>query len=303
MLYCVVIPVNKNTCVKSVNKAELFIRNMRRDELDILVDWAAAEGWNPGLSDAGIFWATDPDGFIAAEIAGEMVGGGSIISYGGQYGFMGFFIMHPDHRGRGLGNLLWHERLQRLISRLQKPAIIGMDGVFDMQAYYTRGGFEFSGRDLRFEGRGQYFPDQEGVIGLDGIPFEEVDTYDQAHFPAPRSVFLRRWIDQPGAHARAMLSDGQLSGYGVIRPCRHGHKIGPLFANDAEIADRLFRTLSTQVAGESIFLDVPECNPAAIELARRYQMEEVFGCAKMYFGPRPVLAEQEIFGVTTFELG
>ncbi len=141
-----------------MDNAELVIRNMQREELDTLVDWAAAEGWNPGLADAEIFWATDPEGFIAAELDGVMVGGGSIVSYGGRYGFMGFFIIHPDHRGKGLGNTLWHARLQRLIGRLQKPAVIGMDGVFDMQAYYAKGGFKFSCRDLRYETVAQTFP-------------------------------------------------------------------------------------------------------------------------------------------------
>ena len=49
---------------------ELTIRNMIRAEVDRLVEWAAEEGWNPGLHDADLFWATDPDAFIAAELDG-----------------------------------------------------------------------------------------------------------------------------------------------------------------------------------------------------------------------------------------
>ena len=44
---------------------DMNIRLMTRDELDTLVDWAACEGWNPGLDDAEVFWATDPEGFVA----------------------------------------------------------------------------------------------------------------------------------------------------------------------------------------------------------------------------------------------
>jgi ribosomal protein S18 acetylase RimI-like enzyme len=286
-----------------MNKSDLIIRNMQREELDVLVDWAAREGWNPGLSDAEIFWATDPEGFIAAELDGELVGGGSIVSYDGRYGFMGFFIIHPDHRGRGLGNTLWHFRLQKLVKRLQAPAVIGLDGVFDMQSYYAKGGFEFSGRDLRFEGIGQSFPTPDGIVELSDLPFAQVETYDRAHFPAPRSEFLRRWLDQPGVHALGSLCDEQLAGFGIMRPCRTGYKIGPLFADDPAVANDLFQALSAQVAGEIIFLDVPENNQAAVALAQRYAMKEVFGCAKMYLGPKPTLPEQEIFAVTTFELG
>jgi len=71
---------------------ELLIRNMSRSEVNDLVDWAAAEGWNPGLHDADLFWATGPGAFIAADLDGELIGGGAITSYGGEFGFMGFFI-------------------------------------------------------------------------------------------------------------------------------------------------------------------------------------------------------------------
>ena len=176
-----------------MHRPELVIRQMRRDELDVLVEWAAEEGWNPGLSDAELFWATEPEAFIAAELAGELIGGGSIVSYGGHYGYMGFFIIHPDYRGRGLGNKLWHERLRRLLARLDEPAVIGMDGVFDLQAYYARGGFEFAGRDLRFEVTSESFSTPEEIIELCEIPFSDIAAYDRAHFPAPRDDFLRRW--------------------------------------------------------------------------------------------------------------
>ena len=276
---------------------------MRREELDMLIEWAALEGWNPGLSDADIFWATDPDGFIAAELDGQLVGGGSIVSYEGLYGFLGFFIVHPEYRGRGLGDQLWHARLQKLINRLHEPATIGMDGVFDMQSYYAKGGFKFATRDLRYEGIGQSCPVPDRITDLSTVPFADIQAYDRAHFPAPRSDFLRRWLEQPGGHALGSLDGEQLTGFGVMRPCRTGYKIGPLFADSASFAEDIFLALSARVAGESIFLDVPENNPAAIALAQRHHMKEVFGCAKMYFGPRPQLPEQHIFGVTTFELG
>ena len=286
-----------------MNKSDLLIRGMRREELDILVDWAAIEGWNPGLSDADIFWATDPEGFIGAELDGELIGGGSIVSYNGRYGFMGFFIVHPDHRGRGLGNTLWHARRNMLIDRLEKPATIGMDGVFDMQSYYAKGGFEFAGRDLRFETIGKPFSIPGDIVDLGEIEFAEIEAYDRAHFPAPRIEFLRRWLNQPGAFSLGAVNDGNLTGFAVMRPCRKGYKIGPLFADNPDIAENLFHALSAKAPDEAIFLDAPETNPAAIAMAHRHNMVEVFGCAKMYLGPKPELPEQEIFGVTSFELG
>ncbi len=288
----------------SENAADrLQIRSMTRDELDLLVEWAAKEGWNPGVHDAEHFWQADPRGFIAAEIEGELVGGGSIVSYGHHYGFMGLFIVRSDLRGQGFGDRLWHDRKRRLLERLKEPSLIGMDGVFTMQDYYARGGFSFYTRDLRFEGRGADSTGSSQVVDLEQFAFSEVDAYDQRHFPAPRAAFLDRWIKAPGGAAVGVRRDGRLAGFAVLRPCLVGYKIGPLFADDAELAELLFCELSRKVAGEAIFLDAPENNPFALALAAAHDMKEVFGCARMYLGQAPRLADHEVFGVTTFELG
>jgi len=282
---------------------DMHIRGMTRDELDVLVEWAAREGWNPGLDDAEVFWNADPDGFVAADINGELVGGGSIVAYGKRYGFMGFFIMRPDCRGHGLGDRLWNERKRRLSARLDAGASIAMDGVFNMQEYYARGGFRFVCRDLRFEGRGMNSPQCEGVIEASSLPFELIDIYDRLHFPVPRSRFLRSWIQRPAGHALAAVEDGAMRGYGVMRPCPIGYKIGPLFAASAKVAEQLLVALGSRVPREPIFLDVPEINRDALALVARHNMKEVFGCARMVLGPIPKLPDAEIFGVTTFELG
>ncbi|XHF40206.1 GNAT family N-acetyltransferase [Metapseudomonas boanensis] len=287
---------------------QLVIRNMTRPELDELVGWAAREGWNPGLHDAELFWATDPEAFIAADLEGELIGGGAITSYNGEFGFMGFFIVRPEYRGKGLGNTLWHARRNRLLARLHPGASIGMDGVFAMQDYYAKGGFVFSHRNMRFRADipqrwvTPRIGDQD-IVPLAAFPFDQVLDYDRTCFPAPRPAFLSGWITQPDALALGCRRDGRLSGYGVIRRCREGCKIGPLFADDALAANALYSQLAGFAAGGPLFLDAPENNPAAMELVRQEGMIEVFGCARMYLGPPPALAHERVFGVTTFELG
>jgi GNAT superfamily N-acetyltransferase len=286
------------------------IRNMTRSEVDELVEWAAREGWNPGLHDADLFWATDPEAFIAADHDAKMIGGGAITSYNGQFGFMGFFIVRPEFRGRGFGNHLWHVRRERLIKRLQAGATIGMDGVFAMQDYYARGGFVFSHRDLRFsleipKGGLPLSNSDDGTVikPLAEISFDEILAYDRSCFPVPRPAFLMSWIGQPDALALGSRKDGRLTGFGVARACRKGCKVGPLFCNDLQTADSLFTHLTKFAAGGPVYLDAPENNPAALKLVQQYRMTEVFGCARMYIGPAPDIAHQRIFGVTTFELG
>jgi hypothetical protein len=183
-----------------------------------------------------------------------------------------------------------------------------MDGVFTMQDYYAKGGFVFSHRNLRFRaeipGRpATPPPGDEELVPLGALPFDQVLDYDRTCFPAPRPTFLSGWIAQPEALALACRRQGVLSGYGVVRRCVEGCKIGPLFADDARAAEALYAHLALFAAGGPLFLDAPENNPAAMALVQRHGMTEVFGCARMYLGPAPALRHERVFGVTTFELG
>lgn len=283
--------------------AEDLYRQASREELDLAVEWAAGEGWNPGREDAEIFWETDPEGFVCVEREGEVIATGSIVSYE-KFGFMGFFIVREGLRSQGIGAPFWHWRKQRLQERLEPGSAIGMDGVFDMQPFYARGGFEFTHRNIRMAGIGvRSATGNTGIVPLSEVPYEKVAEFDRQCFGFERERFLRRWIRPSFGWALGAWAESGLRGFGVIRQCREGHKIGPLFAKDSRTAEALFAELSGHVAGEPIFLDTPECNEEALALARRKGMEEVFGCARMIAGPVPDLPWQKIYGVTSFELG
>ncbi|CAB4364226.1 unannotated protein [freshwater metagenome] len=283
--------------------ADLVIEPMRRDQIAVLGQWAAAEGWNPGHHDIEIAWAVDPDAFIALRQGDRLIGGGTIISYAGLHGFMGLFIVHTDFRGEGLGTQLWHRRRDLLLKRLQPGASIGMDGVFAMVPFYERGGFTLAYRDLRYEGVAHGVADPD-VVPLSEVPFAQLDSFDRRHVAAPRSAFLQRWVEQQGVHTVALTgADGALVGYGVARPCVRGYKIGPLFADTEQVAERLLDSLCAKIAGEFVQIDVPEVNHAGVAMAQRRGFTESFGCARMYLGSDPGLPTDRIFGVTSFEFG
>jgi hypothetical protein len=282
----------------------LTVRPMTRGELGIAVEWAAREGWNPGLHDADIFWATDPEGFLLAEVDGERVGCGSMVAYGSDYGFIGFFIVEPSRRHESIGFPHLGNALMASARRRLKPgAPVGIDGVFAAQQAYARYGFAFSHRNLRMAGVGRPASPAGNLTELSRVPFEEVERCDRQHFGFARSAFLERWIEPEGGLALGAVRDGHLCGYGVVRPCREGYKIGPLFADDPSTADDLYCALADRACGEAVFLDTPENNPAALALAERNGLREVFGCARMYLGAAPALPWGNIYGVTTFELG
>jgi len=288
----------------SVDDSPVF-RPLRRDELDTALDWAAAEGWNPGLADAEAFWAADPGGFWALEVAGALIGTASTVVYGeGQLGFVGLFIVRPEWRGRGLGSRFWRFFIDRLQGRLAPGGGAALDGVFAMQAYYARSGFRFTHRSLRMEGRAQPGAVDPRLCDATTPDFAQVLAFDRLCFGAERRDFLRLWLRPEGGRALAWCGPGgSVRGYGVVRPCRNGFKIGPLFAEEPAVAEALFAGLSAHAAGAPLFLDIPENHPEAVALAARHGLREGFGCARMVTDGFPALPWERVYGVTSFELG
>ncbi|MCZ7401320.1 MAG: GNAT family N-acetyltransferase [Candidatus Methanoperedens sp.] len=276
---------------------KFIIRTMQRDDVDSALDRAAKEGWNPGIHDADRFYYTDPRGFFIGEIDGEPIGCIAAVAYNESFGFIGLYIVKPGFRGKGYGIALWKSGMNHLGNRT-----IGLDGVIDQQENYKKSGFRLAYHNIRYEGIGEGSVSQ-GVVDLTGIPFEELVAYDSQLFSVPRPQFLKRWINQPEGAALGFLKRGKLAGYGVIRACHEGFKIGPLFADEEQIAEDLFNSLTGKNTGETVFLDTPEANPAAIALAKRHGMTMVFETARMYNKKAHPLPLHRIFGVTSLELG
>jgi ribosomal protein S18 acetylase RimI-like enzyme len=274
------------------------IRPMRAGEIALAADWAAAEGWNPGLNDAACFATVDAEGFLIGELDGMPAATISCVNYDDRFAFLGFYIVRPDLRGRGLGWKLWQAAIAHAGART-----IGLDGVVAQQDNYRKSGFKLAYRNVRYGGRVAPAGAPSRVGPLADVPLATVAADDAIVFPAPRENFLRAWIGTSGHTGRALLRDGALAAWGVIRPCRTGHKIGPLVADDSAAAETVLDALIATIGGGEVFLDVPERNREAVALAQARGLRPVFETARMYTGPVREVAMHRIFGVTTFELG
>jgi GNAT superfamily N-acetyltransferase len=277
------------------------IKTMSRKEVNIAIEWAATEGWNPGIHDADCYFTADPNGFLIGLAGDEPIATISVIKYGDSFGFLGFYIVKPEYRGKGYGIQIWNAGLKYLEGRT-----IGLDGVVAQQDNYKNSGFKLAYRNIRYEGIGDCPPpgsDSE-IVKLSTLPFETIDSYDRLFFPENRSTFIKSWINQPECHSLGIMQNGKLSGYGVIRMCRVGYKIGPLFADNPEMAESLFLALKSKIKStEPVFLDTPEINQSAVALAERYNMKVSFETARMYSGQVPDIPINRIFGVTSLEIG
>lgn len=280
--------------------SEYLIRPMTRWEIDLAMDWAADEGWNPGLYDAHCYQAADPGGFLVGLLDGEPIATISAMKYGDSFGFMGFYIVRPQYRGKGYGLGIWQAAMNSL-----KGRNIGLDGVVAQQENYKKSGFRLAWRNIRYQGTGGRSAfDKVSIVPLNSLPFDQIMAYERPFFPEDRSDFVRYWINQPDCHGIGIMENDRLAGYGVMRLCRSGWKIGPLFADSPALAETLFLALrSRALPSEPVFLDVPETNPAAVALCVKHAMTPCFETARMYTGETPETPIGRIFGVTSFEIG
>jgi len=194
---------------------------------------------------------------------------------------------------------IWQAGIMRLNGR-----VIGLDGVTAQQHNYEHSGFVLAHRNIRFGGTPHLALLQDPRVTRIGSGWEEpIIRYDQAFFPADRGSFLRCWLCTDHRSALALTQNGVVKGYGVIRACRTGFKIGPLFADNEDAANLLFHALALSANGKPVYLDCPEPNRSATDLATRYGLSPVFETARMYRGCVPDVSLSRTYGITTFELG
>ncbi len=282
----------------SINQP-VTIEKMTKTEVDIAIQWAQSEGWNPGIHDADCFYHADPDGFYAAKVNGEIAGTVSVIKYSERFAFAGLYIVRPDFRGKGVGLVL-----AQFVERMFGNLTLGLDGVLSMQQKYEQDGFVFAHNNTRYAGIAK------GALLNRCLPIRkddltEVADFDSKFFPANRSKFLECWLFQKDAYSFMVRNKKSqaICGYGVIRKCFRGNKVGPLFAEDAATAELLLDCLASMVSGEELFLDVPEPNVAGVQLVKRKGMQPVFSTVRMYTKTAPNLPLDKIYGITSFELG
>lgn len=288
---------------------DIHIRQASQSEFATAFNWAAEEGWNPGLDDLAAFHQTDPQGFLMGWKNDEPVSCISVVRYGKTHGFLGFYIVRPDWRGSGVGMATWNAGMAHL-----KGRIVGLDGVVEQQENYARSGFQFAGTNIRFTG----VPDRNvpsfehpDIRSVEHINKLDILNYQRPFFPADRDDFIARWAlpstlsASPTSRQSLVAFDGnKLTGFGTIRACHNGYKVGPLFADDDRVGSALFRSLS-MIAPHcaEISLDVPEGNQAAMDLARGAGLQPAFQTARMWKGDKPDPQTHRTFGLATFELG
>lgn len=272
-------------------------RPMTRDDLALVLDWAAEEGWNPGLDDATAFHRTDPEGFFLAIDGDTPVAAISVVNHSDRFAFLGLYLCRPSYRGRGIGFDLWSHAVGHAGDRT-----VGLDGVAEQQANYERSGFVRSGATTRYSGAVEPESDPSiRPIAPADIPLAV--AFEEAASGWRKEAYLSGWFTDCETRRSFVLEglDG-LQGMATIRLCRTGCKIGPLVATSPEAALRLIRHAVSCLAVDSVMMDVPAGSTDLVDLCRQLGLFAGFSTARMYRGPFQDVAHP-LYAVASLELG
>ena len=272
-------------------------RLMTLADLQSVLGWAAAEGWNPGLDDAPAFRSADPGGFFVTLREGAPVAAISVVNHDPATAFLGLYLCRPEWRGQGIGLALWRHALRHAGGRS-----IGLDGVAAQQDNYARSGFRREGATLRWEGalRPEGAPDIRLANSGDEPALLALDRVANGY---ARPAFLTAWLAAAPTRRTVVLMRGaDPVGFATLRLCGRGAKIGPLLAPDAAAALRLTRAALALQEARPVILDVPEANAALCSVLQAEGLVETFRTVRMWKGPPPATSAL-LQAAGTLELG
>lgn len=293
----------------------LSIRPMRPDDLPLVTEWARREGFCPGPGDLAIMRLVDQGGAWVGCLDHQPIGCILGVRYDAHYGFIGLFLVTPEHRGHGHGVALW----RRAMAHLGDVACIGLEAAPERVQDYGCWGFHPAHDTLRWSlivspnqvGTPRTMPSGQRLLPAAAVAESAVAAYDARHEATPRPLFLREWLRVRSPHDKvrvAVDAGGCCRGFARVRaalmptPGAQGWRIGPWQADDERLAEALLLDLLADRFGP-VMVDAPAVNGRARRVLERWGFQPVGRTVRMYRGHPPPVPVREIYGLACLELG
>jgi GNAT superfamily N-acetyltransferase len=254
----------KNYSPSLISAARLSLRGMEEKDLEMVMNWCKEEEWNVGQYDAAAYYTLDPKGHFLFLLDEQPVGAISIVRYSPHLLAIGPFIVKKEYRNKGYGAQIWQYAIELLEKNNKATACLY--SVPAQISRYAGSGFKEGFHIQRWQSFIKKISNldetTENLKQLNSISIESIIEYDQSIFSVSRKKLLTKFIQNEHIVGFASTDDNRkITGFGLIRPCIQGYRIGPLYANHIENAQKLFKTLLDKVNNCTVFIDAPSYNP------------------------------------------
>ena len=221
-----------------------------------------AAGWNQTEADWRRLLWLEPNGCFGAIKDGRLVGTTTTTIYG-ELAWIGMVLVDSQHRRQGIAAQLMNVALDYLRDKVET---IKLDATSLGQPVYEKFGFRVESVVERWSGTGN----STGRASIDHEPLQDLLKLDRLAFNADRSKLIERLIDE--ACVAPILISG---GYALARSGTRKTYVGPVVANDAQVAEVLLDRMFSELAGRDVYVDLnKECSLDASVLLDRGFVKE-----------------------------
>ena len=260
----------------------MYLRQMKNDDLGILLDMANAEGWSSDIFEFELYHKLNPGGCFTCIVDKKVVGGVMTFTYPSS-GWIGNLIVEKKYRLKGFGKALFCRGLRHLsflptIFLCASPMAVGL---------YSKFGFRKVSNINRWEHRGITLdlPENNGNL-------EHVLALDNNCWCEDRSLMLSQML----TNRSYAFNKGAWLGFGQV----DDHwTIGPWEAYDKDSALDLLKVDIVDGKEQRILVDVPAHNTRAWEVLTIMDFEVVGKTVLMCKGLLPDIAFDNIFGLAS----
>ena len=228
----------------------LHARRLGLDDIPAALLLSEEPGWNQVAADWR--WMIDHgDSFGYATGDGRLVASGLTVRFNGAFAWISMILVTAEFRRRGLATRLMQSCIDALHGQNLVPAL---DASPEGRQVYLPLGFRDVYRTTRLLAAqpptgGQGAPAGIAIAAMEEADLAPVAAYDRAPAGIDRSDLMCNLLGRFPRAAAVARRDGRICGYVLARDGRLCAQIGPLVADDPDIALALLRRSMASMSG------------------------------------------------------
>ena len=243
------------------------MRHMMTQDIPVGMRLKSLAGWNQTSQDWSFLRHSPNETWIAVDPDGQIGGTISITKFRPTLAWIGMVLVFPEFRRQGLATTLMHLSLDRAAHF----SCMGLDATETGAKVYEKLGFQATGRFLRM-----IRPARDTASVKIAPPMRSMDTehlpaiiaFDQQNNGFNRSHLLQ-YLHQSGHQGAYQGSNDEIQGYCLCRPGSNFTHLGPLLADNPQLAEVLLRNMLKSMPDQPLLIDVPAYNSSWIKILER----------------------------------
>ena len=266
----------------------------------VFCTWVLAQGWKPTQYSVEAMLAADPKGYYLLFKDGSPIASiSAVCDSNTKNAHIGLFIVIEPYQGKGFGKILWEAVVAKLLQEGYTVSLNAVpSGTRADQTFYEKLGF----KAVQLDEVWQYVDLKPNVLLKNDSRkyadshLDAIVSYDSKIYGEPRKAFLEKWLTKANTEVYFSIDteeNDKITGYGVISDRASaktednvGCRIGPLYADNSQIAEELLNVLLGTTEKRPVMFDLPGSIVKFGEVLSKIGFEKAYSMVCMSNPPR-----------------